>query len=143
MSTIDRALIRHRLRKQTNPMAMLVAETQFLAGALNAARYEAERQRSRAEALLRNVQAANRAAGLEPEEPPAPPSLPPSERAARQQAGMPSGHPELLTTDLGDASEGEIAAFDREFSRGIPAEGDASWPPSTAHRMVSPLPAQP
>ena len=123
MSTIDRALIRHRLRSRTNPMAMLVAETQFLAAALNQARIEAERQTCRADLLLQHIQAAN--ANFAPTEDAKPPSLPLAERAARQQAGMASGHPESLTTDLGDASEHEIAAFDREFSHGIPAEGDA------------------
>jgi hypothetical protein len=123
MSSIDRALIKHRLRSRTNPMAMLVAETQFLADALNRARIEAERQTCRADLLLQHIQAAN--ANFAPAEDAKPPSLPLAERAARQQAGMASGHPELLTTDLGDASEHEIAAFDRELSPGIPAEGDA------------------
>lgn len=128
MSTIDKALIRHRLRSRTHPMAMLVAETQLLAGALNQARYEAERQKSRADALIWNVQAANRAAGLEPEETAPSPSLPPAERAARQQAGMPSGHPEGLAADLPAAEEEAFAALTWDWDRDdedIPAEGDA------------------
>jgi hypothetical protein len=129
MSTIDRALIKHRLRSRTNPMAMLVAETQFLAGALNKARTEAERQTCRADLLLQHIQAAN--ANFAPDEDTQPPSLPLAERSARQQAGMASGHPEYLTTDLGDAPEEMLAALaDRTWPadeyEDVTADGDAA-----------------
>jgi hypothetical protein len=137
MSTIDRALIKHRLRSRTNPMAMLVAETQFLARSLNEARIEAERQsieaerqRSRADALLWRIGASNRAAGLEPDETAPSPSLPLAERAARQQACMPSGHPEYLGTELPEADEellGELAAgtWPEDEYEDVTADGDA------------------
>jgi hypothetical protein len=129
MSIIDRALIKHRLRSRTNPVAMLVAETQFLAAALNQARYEVERQRDRADALLRNVRATNRAAGLEPDEICPPPSLPLAEREARERAGMPSGHPDNLAAVLPEAQEEAFAALTWDLDRNdedITAEGDAS-----------------
>ena len=129
MSTIDRALIRHRLRSRTNPMAMLVAETQFLAGALNKARIEAERQHLRADVLLQHVQAAN--AHFAPEQDAQSPSLPLSEREAREQAGMASGHPEYLGAELPEADEEMLAALaDRTWPEdeyeGIPAEGESA-----------------
>lgn len=136
MSTIDRALIRHRLRSRTNPVAMLVAETQFLAGALNKARIEAERlsikagrQRSRADALLWNMQAANRAAGLDAGDEPLSPSLPLSEREARERAGMPSGHPDNLAASLPRAQEDAFAALTFDLDRNdedIAADGETS-----------------
>jgi hypothetical protein len=138
VSTIDRALIKHRLRSRTNPVAILVAETQFLAAALNKARLEvqrlsieAERQKHRADALLWNMQAANRAAGLEPRDEPPAPSLPQGEHAARERAGMPSGHPESLGAELDETDEESLASLCLELWPGdeyedITAEGDAA-----------------